>query len=140
MSDTLSRKRVMIQFRSQHFYSLPFFLRCQRKKQSPSVRDPAFHVFGKREEQLGIGTRAMLPTTHAKENGSLMPSRKPAVFSTHASPLSPIAIDSEHLTSAFAGLNRNRRVRAGGEDSIEEFQFRCSGKISKYSASVEHQN
>jgi hypothetical protein len=38
---------------------------------------------------------------------------KPAVFLTHASLLSHIAADSEHVISAFVGLNRNRWVCAG---------------------------
>ncbi len=51
----------------------PFFLWRQRKKQSPAVRDPAFHIFGKREELLGIGMLAMLSHTQPGENGSRLP-------------------------------------------------------------------
>ena len=55
---------------------------------------------------------AMLANAHAEENGSHMPSRRPAVFLTHASPPSHIATDSELINSAFVGSHRNRRVRA----------------------------
>jgi hypothetical protein len=53
----------------------------------------------------------MLAHTHAEENGIHMPSRKPAVFLTHASPPSHIAADSEIINSAFVGSHRNRQVR-----------------------------
>jgi hypothetical protein len=57
----------------------------------------------------------MLANAHAEENGSHMPSRRPAVFLTRASPPSHIAADSELINSAFVGSHRNRWVRGGGE-------------------------
>jgi hypothetical protein len=54
----------------------------------------------------------MLAGALAEENGTHMPSRRPAVFLTHASSPSHIAADSELINSAFVGSRRNRWLRA----------------------------
>jgi hypothetical protein len=59
-----------------------------------------------KRELLGIGTLAMLARAHAEENGTLTPPRGPAVFLTHASPVSYIAADSDIINSAFVKSRR----------------------------------
>src|SRR5450759_4233240 len=83
-----------------------------------------------KRELFGTGTLAMLATTHAEENGSHTPLRKPAVFLTHASPPLRNAADSEIINSAFAGSRRNRWVRGG-----EGFNRRGSISVLRSNAS-----
>jgi hypothetical protein len=66
-----------------------------------------------KRELFGIGTLAMLAHTHAEENGSYTPPHMPAVFLTHASPLSHMAADSDLIHAAVFGHVEIVRCAAG---------------------------
>ena len=110
-------------FGFNHRWGITLLSLMPEKKQSPAIRDPAFHVFWKAgRASRDRNTRDASPT-RAEENGSRLPSHTPPFskrahrFPTH------VAADSEGSTAASADSRRNRGC-AGRKDSIEAFQFR----------------